>query len=477
MPFPVRAYRALLRLLLPPRFRTAFAEEMTLVFADVYEEALRSGGCTRGARVFLAELPDLVRLANRERRAERTERAHMAIALTTPLQEQSMMDSLVQDLRFTARSLVKSPAFTIVAVMTLALGVGANTAIFSLVNGVLLKPLALPEPERLVALGEVPRDAAPGQLNSTSPGSYYDWEAHAQGIQLAAYSGASGTITGRGEPERLLGVRTAGGLFEMLRSRPLFGRTIRETDENPAADQVIVLAYGTWHRLFGEDRNILGTSLTVNGTPRTIVGVMPEDFRFPDGSTEFWVPARFDAEFRGNRDQYFLQVIGRLEPGTTLEQVRTRMATIADRLERDWPLFNTNLQIGVRPLRDTVVDGVETRLLILMGAVVFVLLITCANLGNLLLARATARRREIAIRQALGAGRGRVARQLLTESLVLALLGGAAGVAVGKGFLKLLLAAQATTNLPRVEEITLDERVLLFTLVVSILAGLFFGSL
>ena len=472
-----RAYRALLRWLLPARFHRAFAEDMALVFAELYDEAIRTGGCLRGARVFGAELPGLLRLAIRERRAERAERAHRADAASTSHPEQAMMDSLAQDLRFTFRALAKSPGFTLVAVLTLALGVGANTAIFSLVNGVLLKPLALPEPDRLVAMGEVARDGNPNALNTTSPGSFYDWKAHAQGVRVAAYTVSSGTITGRGDPERVRGVRSAGGLFEALRAQPLFGRTIRESDEDPAAEEVIVLSQGAFQRLYGEDRDILGSTITINGSPRTIVGVMPRDFRFPDGSVEFWVPARFDAEFRANRDQYFLQVLGRLDPGVTLDQARSRMATIAQRLQRDWPLYNTDLQIGVRPLRDTVVDGVETRLLILMGAVVFVLLITCANLGNLLLARATARRREIAIRQALGAGRGRVARQLLTESLVLALLGGAAGVLVGRAFLKLLLAAQATTNLPRVEEIVLDQRVLLFTLGVSVLAGLFFGSL
>jgi predicted permease len=445
---------------------------MALVFAELHAAALRSGGRAAGVRALLAELPDLVRLAVRAHRAARAERSQPT---RSRRREQAVLESFAQDVRFSLRSLVRSPGFTVVAVLTLALGVGANTAIFSVVDGVLLKPLALPLPERLVAVGEMPRDG--DGLTVTSPGSFFDWKAASRSLRLGAYSTVGGTVTGRGEPERLQGVRTLGGLFELLGVQPLFGRTVRESDEDPTAENVIVLGYRTWQRMYGEDRDVVGRTVTVNGTPRTIVGVMPPDFRFPDGAAEFWVPARFEQEFRSNRDQYFLAVIGRLTAGATLERARAEMATVATRLRTDWPLYNADLRIAVRPLRDTIVAGVKTRLLILMGAVVFVLLITCANLGNLLLARATTRRREIAIRQALGAGRGRVARQLLTESLVLALLGGAAGLLVGKAFLSLLLAAQETTNLPRVEDIVLDQRVLLFTLGVSLLAGLFFGSL
>ena len=472
-PLAVRAYRALVTLLLPRSFRRDYADEMALVFADLHAEATRAGGA-RGLRALGAELPGLLRLAVRERRAERAERTHRA---THSLEDRDMLASLAQDLRFALRSLRKSPGFVAVAVLTLALGVGANTAIFSVVNGVLLTPLALHEPGRLVSLGEAVTGGAPSDLASTSPGSFFDWQRQATALRLGAFAGSEGTLTGRGEPERLLGANTAGGLFGVLGVPPLFGRAIASADESESAERVIVLSYATWRRLFGEDRGALGQTLTINGTPRTIVGVMPPSFRFPDGATEFWVPARFEPAFRANRDQYFLQVVGRLAPGATLERARAEMATIAARLRRDWPAYNSDLRIVVRPLQETIVEGVRTRLLVLMGAVAFVLLITCANLGNLLLARASGRRREIAVRLALGAARGRIARQLLTESLALALAGGAAGLLVGKGFLALLLAAQATTNLPRADEIGLDVRVLLFTLAVSVAAGLFFGSL
>ncbi|HEU4630001.1 MAG TPA: ABC transporter permease [Gemmatimonadaceae bacterium] len=473
-PLAVRLYRLLLAWLLPPRFRREFADEMALVFADLHDAATRAGGDRCGLLALGAELPGLLRLAVRARRAERAERAHRT---TTAPRDRDMVDSLLQDLRFALRSLRRSPGFTLVAVLTLALGVGANTAIFSVVDGVLLAPLPLREPDRLVAVGERVDGGAPTDFTSTSPGSFFDWQRQTRTVRLAGFAGSARTLTGRGEPERLLGASTVGGLFDVLGVPPLFGRTITPADETPEAQRVIVLSYATWRRLFGEDRGVVGRTLTLDGASHTIVGVMPPSFRFPDTGTEFWVPSRFDAEFRANRDQYFIQVVGRLAPGATLEQARTELAVVSERLQRDWPMYNSDLRIVVRPLQETIVEGVRTRLLVLMAAVAFVLLITCANLGNLLLARASGRHREIAVRQALGAGRTRLARQLLTESLVLALAGGAAGLLVGQGFLELLLAAQATTNLPRVDEIGLDARVLLFTLGVSVAAGLFFGSL
>jgi len=472
-PLAVRVYRALLALLLPPRFRREFADEMALVFADLHAAAARTGRC-RGLGALAAELPGLVRLAVRERRAEREARAYQTAAVAG---ERQMLDSLLQDLHFALRALRRSPGFALVAVLTLALGVGANTAIFSVVNGVLLRPLPLREPERLVAVGEAAQGGGPRDYSVTSPGSFFDWQRQVRSLRIAGFTGSEGTVTGRGEPERLVGANTVGGLFEVLGVRPLLGRTVELSDEDPAAERVIVLSHATWQRLFGGDRGAVGRTLTVNGTPRTIVGVMPPSFRFPDGATEFWVPSRFEPEFRANRDQYFIQVVGRLAPGATLDGARAELATVAERLRRDWPLYNGELGIVAFPLQETIVEGVRTRLLVLMGAVAFVLLITCANLGNLLLARSAGRRREIAVRRALGAGQGRIARQLLTESVVLALAGGAAGLLVGRAFLALLLAAQATTNLPRADEIALDTRVLLFTLGVSLAAGLLFGSL
>jgi putative ABC transport system permease protein len=459
----VRIYRALLRLLLPSRFNDAFADDMTAVFGEIARE--------RGARALIGELPGLVRLAVRSRRADRTTRAH---DVTTRLEE-NVFDSLAQDLRFAARTLRRAPLFTVVAVVTLALGIGANTAIFSVVDAVLLSPLHLSDPDRLVAVSEIPNAATTFAIGSTSPGSFFDWKEQAKTMQIAGYTPVSRVLVGRGEPEQLVGTTSIGGLLQVAAVHPLFGRALTLDDEAADAPQVVVLSFDLWHRLYGDDRRILGQTLNLGGVPRTIVGVMPAGFTFPGAPNDFWVPSRLDAKFRANRDQYFIAAIGRLAPGATMEQARTEMRLESQRLIRDWPKYNQGTRIDVAPLRDAIVGATSQRLWVLMGAVAFVLLITCANLGNLLLARASARQREFAVRRALGAGATRVGRQLLTESLVIALLGGAAGLVAGKAFLKLVLAAQVTTNLPRSEEIALDGRVLLFTLVASLLAGLFFG--
>ena len=459
----VRIYRALLRLLLPSRFHDAFADDMTAVFAELARE--------RGPLALFGELPGLVRLAVRSRRSDRTMRAH---AVTTRLEE-NVFDSFAQDLRFAARTLGRAPMFTLVAVVTLALGIGANTAIFSVVDAVLLSPLHLSDPDRLVAVSEVPKSATTISIGSTSPGSFFDWKDQVKSMQLAGYTPVNRVLTGHGEPEQLIGTTSIGGLLQVAAVRPLFGRVLTLDDEAADAPQVIVLSFDLWHRLYGDDRRILGQSINLGGVPRTIVGVMPAGFTFPGAPNDFWVPSRLDAKFRANRDQYFIAAIGRLAPGTTIERAQAEMQVESARLTRDWPMYNQGTRIDVAPLRDAIVGATSQRLWVLMGAVAFVLLITCANLGNLLLARATTRRREFAVRRALGAGASRVTRQLLTESLVIALLGGAMGLAVGKAFLKLVLAAQVTTNLPRSDEIALDGRVLLFTLIVSLIAGVFFG--
>jgi predicted permease len=231
-----------------------------------------------------------------------------------------------------------------------------------------------------------------------------------------------------------------------------------------------------WTQRFGGDSGVLGKSLTLNNTPRRIVGVMPPDFRFPDGGADYWLPLRLAPEDRANKDQYYLQPIGRLKPGATIAQAQAEMSVIAARLKRDWPVYNADLRIVIYPVLETVVSGVRTQLFVLMAAVAFVLMIACANLGNLLMARAAARHRELAVRQALGAGRRRIAQQLLTESLVLSMIGAGVGLLVGKGFLALIPAAQVTLDLPRLADISIDWRVTTFTAAIGLLAGLFFGT-
>jgi predicted permease len=446
---------------------------MLAVFVELDRQTRAARGTTAAIFALCAELPGFFRLAVRERRTRRTIRAHSA---TTHLEE-NMLDSLIQDLTFAIRSLRRAPGFALTAVFTLALGVGANTAIFSLVNSVLLSPLHLHQPDRMLAIGEEPKDSPPNTLNSTSAGAFFDLQSHAKTMRIAGYSGVGGVLTGQAEPQQLTGTSSIGGLLDVLGVQPLFGRLLTVADEDPASPRVIVLSFELWHRLFGDDRTVLGKTINLNGTERTVVGVMPAGFTFPGAPNDFWTPSRYDVASRANRDQYFIAVVGRLLPMSTLEQARAEMSTIAAQLSRDWPKYNADTRIVVQPLKETIVGGARRQLLVLMGAVAFVLLITCANLGNLLLARASGRRREIAVRQALGANRSRVARQLLTESVLLSLVGGTAGLFVGKAFLKLMLAAQGALNLPRSEEIALDGRVLAFTLAVSIVAGLFFGSI
>jgi putative ABC transport system permease protein len=472
-PLTVRVYRALLVLLLPSGFNDAFAEDMLALYCELDRLARARNGRTAAFGNLVAELPGLLRLAFRERRTARTIRARQA---TTHLEE-NMFDAFAQDLSFAARSLRRAPGFAIIAVFTLALGVGANTAIFSVVNSVLLTPLHLREPDRLVAVGEANKASGPTAIGVTSPGSLFDWQTRSRTMKIAGYSGTQGVLTGHGEPQQIVGTRSIGGLFDVLGIQPLLGRALTVTDEDPGAPQVIVLSYEAWQRFFDGNRDVLGKTLDLNAIPQTIVGVMPAGVTFPGAPNDFWAPSHFDAAFRANRDQYFIQVVARLTPNATIEQARSDAATIAAQLNRDWPLYNQGVRIVVQPLQDSIVGGVRRQLVVLMGAVVFVLLITCANLGNLLLARASSRRREIAVRQALGAGRWRIVRQLLTESVLLAVAGGAVGLLVGKWFLKLLLAAAGTTNLPRVEEISLDGRVLFFTLGVSLIAGLVFGCM
>lgn len=469
-PRAVRVFRRVLRLT-SAEFRIYEGPSVVRLFAELHRNAVARRGWRGGIAVLLAELPGLVRLAWITHRAA----WQAAPLLDHEHRKDAMLETLMRDLRFALRSLRRAPGLVTVTILTLALGVGANTAIFSLVHGILLKPLAFPAPERLIALGEGRTDGPQEMLSSTSPGSFFDWRASARSASgMAAYTTRGATLTGLGEPELLQGTLTVGGLLDVIGVRPHFGRTIQPADEDPGAERVVVLSYGTWQRFFGEDRDILGRTITLGGEPATVIGVMPSSFRFPDSSTEFWEPARFSAEFAANRDQYFLRVIARLRDGATIDQLRVEMAAAADQLQRDWGQYNTGLEINIAPLSESIVGGVRSRLLMLMGAVGMLLLITCANIANLLLARATSRQHEMAIRQALGAGWFRQVRQLLIESLLLSLAGAVAAVAVARLMMRLLVESQRV-SLPRIDDVALDPTVLAFTLAVAVAAGLVFG--
>ena len=385
-----------------------------------------------------------------------------------------MLGSLLQDLRYAVRTLLKNPGFAAVAVATLALGVGTNTAIFSLIDGVMLKPLAFKDPDRLVALYHRELDGS-SVRDAVTPGNFYDWQAGISKLEsAAAYSTEQLTLTGRGEPQRLDGTVSAGSVFDVLGVPALYGRTLTAADDAYAAPRVVVLSHRLWQRMFNGGPAAVGQTLALSGRVHTVIGVMPASFRFPDEQTELWTAAGFEPELRASRTEYFLSVIGRLKPGASIESARAQLETLMARLRADHPQANETIGASIFPLKGEYVTSVQTRLFVLMAAVGAVLLIACANLANLLLSRASVRHREIAVRQALGADRARIVRQLLTESVVLGLAGGAAGLLLGAAFLKVLLAVMGP-QLPRLEEIAIDRNVFAFTFAVSVVAGILFG--
>jgi putative ABC transport system permease protein len=389
------------------------------------------------------------------------------------------METLLQDVRYGARMLRKNPGFTAVAVVALALGIGANTAIFSVVNAVLLRPLAFPEPDRLVTLAE--NNLRRGvDHSSVSYPNFADWREQNASFESAAASMESDFNTSIGDqPERVQAAIVSASLFHVLGVEPVLGRGFTDEEDRPGAGPVVVLGYGFWQQRFGGDPGVIGRSIPVEGLNVTIVGVMPAGFRFPVGTTPvpMLAPLSFlSADMQGQRGAHFLSVVARLRPGVTLEQARADMDAIGQRLAAQYPDSNTDTSVTVTLLHERLVTDVRPALLVLLGAVGFVLLIACANVANLLLVRSTARRKEIAIRAALGAGRWRVVRALLTESTLLACLGGALGLLLAIWGTDVLISV-GPTGLVRVDEISVDGRVLGFTVAVSLVTGIVFGLL
>jgi putative ABC transport system permease protein len=381
---------------------------------------------------------------------------------------------MLNDLRYALRQLIKAPSFTAIAILTLALGIGACSAIFSVVNVVLLQPLDYPEANRIVAIRETNLPQFPEF--SVSPPNYIDWEKQTKSYEhLAAYGGAQLNLTGEGEPQRLVGVKATAHYFEVYGVKPVLGRMLLPEEDAPGKNHVVVLSYPFWQRVFGGARDVVGREVQLNGEPYNVVGVAPLGFGLAS-KVDAWIPMAFKPDETANdaRGGHYINVVGRLKPGVTVAQARAELEVIASQLAQQYPDSNKGWGILMMALQDYSVRDVKPVLYTLLGAVGCVLLIACANLANLLLARATARHREISIRAALGASRARLVRQLLTESVVLSLFGGVAGLLLARWGLDALLAL-APTSLPRITEIHLDSRVLLFSLALSVVTGLVFG--
>ncbi|HEV2915141.1 MAG TPA: ABC transporter permease [Pyrinomonadaceae bacterium] len=385
------------------------------------------------------------------------------------------METLWQDLRYGVRVLRKNPGFTTVAVLTLALGIGANTAIFSIVNAVILRPLPYKEPDRVVYLQSSNTQRELPQ-NPVSPPDFLDWRTQSRSFsEMAAFENTifrhTADSTGA---ERLNGYSVTANFFDLLGEKPLLGRVFTAEDEKPGADTVAILSETVWQRHFGSDPGIVGKPIKMNDRTFIVIGVMRAAFKFPDTLTEVWKPLAFDNEALQDRTSYRLQVIARLKDGATFEGARAEMDTISRQLQQSYPQTNTGWTVFMQPLHETLVGFLRPAMFVLLAAVFFVLLIACVNVASLLSARMTSRRKEVALRTAIGATRLRILRQLLTESVLLGLIGGTCGVFLAILGLKVLIGFIPPFT-PRVEEIGIDPTVLAFTLLISVVTGLIFG--
>ena len=387
------------------------------------------------------------------------------------------MGTLLQDLRFGFRLLLKNPGFSAVAILALALGIGANTAIFSVVDAVLFRPLQFERPNSLVAVWE--RDLKKGEdHDSVMAGNFVDWKNRSQIFEaMSAHAGGSVNLTGLAEPERIRGARVSAGLFPLLGITPQVGRVFSPDEDQPGHQRVVIIGDRLWRSKFGGDPEVVGRWITLNNQDYEVVGVMPAGFALPlNEDSEIWTPLVFTNEELTHRNSHYLKVLARLKPDVSLEQANAEMTSLAAQLETEYPKSNDGTGAAVFSLHSEIVGDVKRPLLIFLGAVAFILLIACANVANLMLARAASRQREIAVRIALGASRWRLVRQMLIESVVLALAGGAAGLLLSLWGIEFLSAAAEGMSAPRARSIGLDGRVLLFTFGASVLTGLIFGS-
>jgi putative ABC transport system permease protein len=465
---------------LAPEREARIIRELASQLEDFYRSALARGATEAEADAHaLAQVRDwqglaaAVSLAERPNVRPRIERLTDAVdgAAASGGGRARVFADVLRDLRYAVRQLTDNPGFTAVAVLALAVGIGATTSIFTVINGVLLRPLPYPAPEELVRVHEIVPQY--GRF-SVAPATFLDWRQQNTVLErIAAWDGSTATLGTASGPERVSSAEVSWDVFQLLEVEPVLGRGFRAEEEHPGRNNVIVLSHGMWQRRFGGDRGVLGRIVALSGTPVAIVGVMPAGFHFPARDTEFWRPLALEPA-NATRGGHYLGVIARMKNGVTVQQANAELKTISERLALQYPQASAEESAEVIPLHDNVVGRVRPALLTLLAAVGVVILIACANVANLLLVRASVREKEIAIRIALGAGRVRLVRQMLVESLVLALAGGVLGLLLAYAAIDPIQTLSAG-SVPRVQDVVIDRRVLGFALVVSVLTGVIFG--